>query len=394
MKSVDRIKQTGEVFTPDELIEEILNKLPSEVWTDKSKTWLEPSAGDGNFLVAIKERLLAAGHDEKHILDNMIFSIELIDDNHWVLQHRLGYLVDGKPNPKFWPNGENFVISKIHPQTQDLNDKNPYHENLGLARDEVYHHRNHVCWSALDYDMSFGRDDEGKSVMPAPAPNHRSKTKVFECKWKMIDDSPEKGVAIPGKHFIYGLFIDGKIFYVGESNNVRKRANFYADAVRFNVVDKASSTKHLQQLASEGKSADFEIDVLEIVNKGEELEAEDRWMKDLRSAGETLVNKTKPMKEKVVKQPKAPRQKKEPSPDAKGGGWQVKAEWIGKGMKVRSKAPFDGSFWECDHDELVSRINESLASKGKTKIGEPGPSEKQYGASSGLRHQEIWTRVS
>jgi N-6 DNA Methylase len=160
MKPSTRTKQTGEVFTPRSLIREMLSRLPSECWFDPNKRWLEPAAGDGNFLVEIKARLLQAGHDEQHILDNMLFSIELIDDNHWALQHRLGYLVDGNPNPKFWPNGEHFAINKIHRLTQDLNDKNPYHEKLGLERDEVLHHRNHICWSGLEYDMSFGRETD------------------------------------------------------------------------------------------------------------------------------------------------------------------------------------------------------------------------------------------
>ena len=156
-KSDIRVKQTGEVFTPRSLIREMLSKLPNEVWFDPNKTWFEPSAGDGNFLVEIKARLIQVGHDEIQILENMLFSVELIDDNHWTLQHRLGYLIDGLPNPLL--NQDHFLISKIHPMTQDLNDKNPYHEKLGLERDEVLHHRNHVCYTALEYDMSFGRTE-------------------------------------------------------------------------------------------------------------------------------------------------------------------------------------------------------------------------------------------
>lgn len=163
MKQRERVKQTGEVFTPRSLIREMLDRLPNSVWFDPNKTWLEPSAGDGNFLVEVKARLLQAGHDEKHILDNMLFSVELIDDNHWVLQHRLGYLVDGMPNPMLWTEEEQltkFKVAKIHPLTQDLNQNNPYHEKLGLERNEVLHHINHVCWTALEYDMSFSRTDD------------------------------------------------------------------------------------------------------------------------------------------------------------------------------------------------------------------------------------------
>lgn len=161
-KAKDRVKSTGEVFTPRSLIHEMLNKLPNEVWFDPNKTWLEPSAGDGNFLVEIKARLMQAGHDEQHILENMLFSVELIDDNHWTLQHRLGYLIDGEPNPIL--NPDNFSMSKISQLTQDLNDKNPY-TKIGCERDEVLHHRNHVCDSALMYDMTFGRTQDTKTSL-------------------------------------------------------------------------------------------------------------------------------------------------------------------------------------------------------------------------------------
>lgn len=51
-RTKERIKATGEVFTPLELVDEMLSKLPEEVWAP-DKTFLEPSCGDGNFLVRI-----------------------------------------------------------------------------------------------------------------------------------------------------------------------------------------------------------------------------------------------------------------------------------------------------------------------------------------------------
>jgi hypothetical protein len=163
VKAKNRVKDTGEVFTPRSLIREMLDGLPNFVWFDPNKRWLEPAAGDGNFLVEIKARLLQAGHDEIHILENMLFSVELIDDNHWALQHRLCYLIDGKPNPLL--NRKHFITSKISQLTQDLNDKNPY-TTIGCARDEIIHHRNHVCWSGLDYDFSFGRTEDVLTTLP------------------------------------------------------------------------------------------------------------------------------------------------------------------------------------------------------------------------------------
>jgi len=159
-----RLVETGEVFTPPTLANYMLDKLPV-VWTDPGKVWLEPSAGDGNFLVEIKRRLLEAGHSEKHVLDNMIFSVELMDDNHWTLQHRLGYLVDGKPNPRLWKTEAQvekwFTISKIDRKAQDLNGMNPYYESGIVDRpDRVYHHVHHVCADVLAYSAKGFKFDK------------------------------------------------------------------------------------------------------------------------------------------------------------------------------------------------------------------------------------------
>ena len=78
--SAERIKQFGEVFTPPELVNEILDKLPPEIWKDSDKKWLDPTCGDGAFLVEVKKRLLNY-HKESHILKNMIYGVDIQEDN-------------------------------------------------------------------------------------------------------------------------------------------------------------------------------------------------------------------------------------------------------------------------------------------------------------------------
>jgi hypothetical protein len=59
VKSADRVRDLGEVFTPSSTIGEMLDLLPKSVWrVHPSPTFLEPACGDGNFLVAILERKL------------------------------------------------------------------------------------------------------------------------------------------------------------------------------------------------------------------------------------------------------------------------------------------------------------------------------------------------
>ena len=52
----EKKKQFGEVFTPPELVNEILDNLPKDLWNDPSKTWLDNSAGAGAFLIDVNRR--------------------------------------------------------------------------------------------------------------------------------------------------------------------------------------------------------------------------------------------------------------------------------------------------------------------------------------------------
>ena len=79
----------GEVFTSPELIDEIFNNIPLSVWKNPDNKWLDPAAGNGNFMSKVYSKLLTTltskipnlEKRKKHILDNMIFMIELNKNN-------------------------------------------------------------------------------------------------------------------------------------------------------------------------------------------------------------------------------------------------------------------------------------------------------------------------
>ena len=75
-----RIKQTGEVFTPTPLVNEILDKLPPEVFTDPTTTFCDPACGDGQFLVEVLKRKLENGHG-LYESSAMIYGVDLMPDN-------------------------------------------------------------------------------------------------------------------------------------------------------------------------------------------------------------------------------------------------------------------------------------------------------------------------
>ena len=59
VKSEERIRDLGEVFTPSATVQAMLALLPQDMWAiHPSPTFLEPACGDGNFLVAILEHKL------------------------------------------------------------------------------------------------------------------------------------------------------------------------------------------------------------------------------------------------------------------------------------------------------------------------------------------------
>ncbi len=87
-KRKERRKETAEDFTPSELVHEMLDKLPPEVWTNPKKTFLDNSAGNGNFLISIIKRKLDQGHDPIQALST-IYGVELMYDNVEELHHRL-----------------------------------------------------------------------------------------------------------------------------------------------------------------------------------------------------------------------------------------------------------------------------------------------------------------
>ena len=109
-RSDERIDLTGEVFTPMELCNIMVDEIPLNILKNPDSTFLDNSAGSGNFMIVLRDRLKEY-HSEEHILNNMLYAVELMKDNHKEMCNRLGVPVD---------------------------------------------HKHYVCYDALKYDYSFG----------------------------------------------------------------------------------------------------------------------------------------------------------------------------------------------------------------------------------------------
>jgi len=102
-KDIERHKY-GEVFTPLTLVDEMLSKLPSDVWSKKDYTWLDPANGIGNFPI----KAFIGQSEGEHTYPGLFEGLrkEIPDDSKrckWIVEHML-YMID--------INGKNNMIAR------------------------------------------------------------------------------------------------------------------------------------------------------------------------------------------------------------------------------------------------------------------------------------------
>ncbi len=83
-----RVKATGEVFTPTDLVQTVLDGLPQELFSDADKTFLDNSCGDGQFLSEALIRKMQNGIPFDQALST-IYGVDLMQDNVDLCKERL-----------------------------------------------------------------------------------------------------------------------------------------------------------------------------------------------------------------------------------------------------------------------------------------------------------------
>jgi len=101
MSGVDRdklrIKQTAEVFTPTPLVQEMLDKLEEEnptLFSDPTKTFIDNSCGDGEFLGEVVIRKMERSDCSLLQALSTTYGVDLMEDNISECKNRLA-----GPNP-------------------------------------------------------------------------------------------------------------------------------------------------------------------------------------------------------------------------------------------------------------------------------------------------------
>jgi len=142
-------EKNGEVFTPIELINENLDKLPLAVWKSPDLKWLDPANGIGNFPIVAYYKLMEGLKDlplykdenkrSKHIIEEMLFMIEINNDNVEVCKH-IFKTINAKAKPNIicadFLNGEaewkNELMKKKNIESFDIIIGNPPYNSDGI----------------------------------------------------------------------------------------------------------------------------------------------------------------------------------------------------------------------------------------------------------------------
>jgi type I restriction-modification system DNA methylase subunit len=133
----DRQKKTAEVFTPDTLVNEMLNKLPKEVWKE-NKTFCDPACGNGAFLVNVLLRKLNNKHNPLEALQS-IYGADIMKDNIKECRYRMLKIIS-----KY----ELITIKHIRVVTTNI----------------VWLNTKYYKKGSLDYDFEFNRKTNNRKI--------------------------------------------------------------------------------------------------------------------------------------------------------------------------------------------------------------------------------------
>ena len=92
-----RVKETAEVFTPTPLVQEMLDRLEeenSELFSDSTKTFIDSSCGDGQFLSEVVIRKMERSGCTLEQALSTTYGVEFMEDNVKLCKERLA-----GPNP-------------------------------------------------------------------------------------------------------------------------------------------------------------------------------------------------------------------------------------------------------------------------------------------------------
>jgi hypothetical protein len=171
-------KNNGEVFTPLNLVNEMLDKLPVGVWSNPGLKWLDPAVGIGNFPILIYERLMkgleVSFPDKKerstHIINKMIYVSDICPINisiyKLLMKQTKNVLVSDFLNPETFKGIKFDVIVGNPPyQNQSSTGKatgNSLWDKFVVKSLHILHNKGHL---SLIHPSAWRKPESSKSII-------------------------------------------------------------------------------------------------------------------------------------------------------------------------------------------------------------------------------------
>jgi len=256
-------KSRAEVFTPLSLVNEMLDKLPKDVWINPNLKWLDPANGIGNFPVCIYLKLMESLKDynneeegldlrdeesrRKHILENMIYVCELDKKNCLLYKILLGHQGKYKLNI-FQGNSLKIDIESVWGIKKfDIVIGNPPYNKEGYDitfYDDFFFFYKDLC-NVLSFVIPFRWTNGGRKKV------QKMKTHIFSSnKLKLLNttqDNVFKGTDIKGGicYFIYDNNYNGNTLY---NNNMIDIKNGLYDECTSQILSKIKTTDKINSI--------------------------------------------------------------------------------------------------------------------------------------------------
>lgn len=239
----EKKNKLGEVFTPIDLINKVLDLLPENVWTNHNLRWLDPCAGSGNFLAIVYIRLMNGlkswqPNDAKrssHIIKNMLYFCEIDKANSALIKKLFSniigsnvavnllvgdFLSDSKQNKEFVKNGFDIIVG--NPPFQD--DPTIINENKNDNNNKrIIGHKNKLYERILDKCLNILLDNGHLGFI---TPNNLFAGNSSAVYKRIVTDNKLEVSSIvfekkpfPGVQQLFCYFIINK---VEKSNKIRK----------------------------------------------------------------------------------------------------------------------------------------------------------------------------
>ena len=160
-RSRSRIRNLGEVFTPEKYVYQMLDILDKSVWSNENVTFFEPTCGHGNFVVAIVQKRLDSLYNKakrKRIKSPHLYAIANTLDALWAID------IDTKNinlcRKRVWEVVTNFAL--FHNKVALSTNKNFWAHILCCIKWQI--HENEML-SALEDDPSIARDKASQTII-------------------------------------------------------------------------------------------------------------------------------------------------------------------------------------------------------------------------------------